>query len=46
MLGSVGIQVSHEAIEAYDVHLWEDTNLVAIHAKRATLMPKYIGERV
>jgi histone H3 len=42
-----------EASEAYLVHLFEDTNLVAIHAKRVTIMPKDIqlarrirGERV
>ena len=42
-----------EASEAYLVGLFEDTNLVAIHAKRVTIMPKDIqlarrirGERV
>ena len=29
-----------EAAEAYVVHLYEDTNLCAIHAKRVTIMPK------
>jgi len=31
-----------EASEAYLVSLFEDTNLVAIHAKRVTIMPKDI----
>ena len=31
-----------EAAEAYLVGLFEDTNLCAIHAKRATIMPKDI----
>ena len=31
---------SQEAAEAYAVHLLEDTNLCAIHAKRVTIMPK------
>lgn len=31
-----------EAIEAYLVGLFEDTNLCAIHAKRVTIMPKDI----
>ncbi|BBN06544.1 protein MpcenH3 [Marchantia polymorpha subsp. ruderalis] len=29
-----------EAVEDYIVHLFEDTNLCAIHAKRVTIMPK------
>lgn len=29
-----------EATEDYIVHLFEDTNLCAIHAKRVTIMPK------
>ena len=31
-----------EAAEAYLVHLFEDTNLCAIHARRVTIMPKDI----
>jgi histone H3 len=31
-----------EAAEAYLVHLFEDTNLCAIHAKRVTILPKDI----
>jgi len=31
-----------EAAEAYLVHLFEDTNLCAIHAKRVTIFPKDI----
>jgi len=31
-----------EASEAYLTHLFEDTNLCAIHAKRVTIMPKDI----
>ena len=31
---------SQEAAEAYAVHLLEDTNSCAIHAKRVTIMPK------
>jgi histone H3 len=31
-----------EASEAYIVHLFEDVNLCAIHAKRVTIMPKDI----
>jgi histone H3 len=31
-----------EAVEAYLVSLYEDTNLCAIHAKRVTIMPKDI----
>ena len=31
-----------EVAEAYLVGLFEDTNLCAIHAKRATIMPKDI----
>ena len=31
-----------EATEAYMVHLYEDTNLEAIHAKRITVQPNDI----
>ena len=31
-----------EAVEAYLVGLFEDTNLCPIHAKRVTIMPKDI----
>ena len=31
-----------EAVEAYLVGLFEDTNLCAIHAKRVTIIPKDI----
>ena len=36
------IYALHEASEAYLVYLFEDANLCAIHAKRATIMPKDI----
>ena len=29
----------HEATEAYIIHLTEDTNLCAIHAKHAMILP-------
>jgi histone H3 len=29
-----------EALEAYSVALFEDTNLCAVHCKRATILPK------
>ena len=32
-----------EAAEAHLVHLFEDANLCAIHAKRVTIMPKDIA---
>ena len=32
----------HEATEAYLVHLMEDTNLCAIHAKCDTILPKVL----
>ena len=32
-----------EALEAYLVGLFEDTNLCAIHAKRVTIMPRDIN---
>ena len=34
------IAALHEAMEDYQVKLFEDTNLCAIHAKRVTIMPK------
>ena len=37
---SDGIAALQEASEAYTTTLFEDSNLVAIHAKRVTLMPK------
>lgn len=39
---SVAILALQEATEAYLVHLLEDTNLCAIHAKRVTIMQKDI----
>ncbi|QPG74011.1 centromeric DNA-binding histone H3-like protein cse4 [Brettanomyces nanus] len=39
---SVAILALQEASEAYLVHLFEDTNLCAIHAKRVTIMQKDI----
>jgi len=39
---SHAIQALQEAAEAYLVHLFEDTNLLAIHAKRVTIMQKDI----
>jgi len=39
---SHAIMALQEASEAYLVHLFEDTNLCAIHAKRVTIMPKDI----
>ncbi|QDS70267.1 Histone H3-like centromeric protein hH3v [Venturia effusa] len=39
---SQAIQALQEAAEAYLVHLFEDTNLCAIHAKRVTIMQKDI----
>jgi histone H3-like centromeric protein A len=37
---SQAIMAVQEAAEAFMVHLFEDTNLCAIHAKRVTIMPK------
>ena len=34
------ILILQEALEDYAVHLFEDTNLCAIFAKRQTIMPK------
>ena len=34
------VMALQEAVEAYVVLLFEDTNLCAIHAKRVTIMPK------
>jgi histone H3/H4 len=36
------LEALQEAAEAYLVHLMEDANLCAIHAKRVTIMPKDI----
>ncbi len=37
---SHALQAMQEALEAYLVSLFDDTNLCAIHAKRVTIMPK------
>ena len=42
MFQSQAILALQEASEAYLVGLFEDTNLVAIHAKRVTILPKDI----
>lgn len=39
---TTAIQALQEAAEAYLVHLFEDSNLLAIHAKRVTIMQKDI----
>ncbi|KJA15675.1 hypothetical protein HYPSUDRAFT_148776 [Hypholoma sublateritium FD-334 SS-4] len=39
---SSAVVALQEAAEAYLVGLFEDTNLVAIHAKRVTIMPRDI----
>ncbi|KAF2861879.1 histone H3 [Piedraia hortae CBS 480.64] len=39
---SQAIQALQEATEAFMVHLFEDTNLCALHAKRVTIMQKDI----
>ena len=39
---SSAILALQEAAESYLVHLFEDTNLCAIHAKRVTIMPRDI----
>jgi len=38
---SQAIMALQEAAEAYLVHLFEDTNLCALHAKRVTIMQRY-----
>jgi histone H3 len=37
---STAVLALQEALEAYLVHLFEDTNECAIHGKRVTIMPK------
>ena len=37
---SAAVMTLQEASEAYLVHLFENANLCAIHAKRVTIMPK------
>jgi histone H3 len=37
---STAVLVLQEALEAYLIGLFEDTNLVAIQAKHVTIMPK------
>jgi len=39
---STALLALQEASEAYLVSLFEDSNLIAIHAKRVTIMPKDI----
>ena len=39
---SQAIQALQEAAEAFLVHLFEDANLCALHAKRVTIMQKDI----
>jgi histone H3 len=39
---SMALLALQEALEAYLVHLFEDSNECAIHAKRVTIMPKDI----
>lgn len=39
---SVALLALQEAAEAFLIHLFEDTNLCAIHAKRVTIMQKDI----
>mmetsp|Transcript_4675 Transcript_4675/g.8077 ORF Transcript_4675/g.8077 Transcript_4675/m.8077 type:complete len:145 (-) Transcript_4675:557-991(-) len=38
----IALEALQQATEAYLVHLFEDANLCAIHAKRVTIMPKDI----
>ena len=44
----LALQAIQEAVEAYLVSLFEDTNLCAIHAKRVTITSKdmYLARRV
>jgi len=39
---SAAVMALQEAAESYLTHLFEDTNLCAIHAKRVTIMPRDI----
>ena len=39
-MSPAAVMALQEAVEAYLVLLFEDTNLCTIHAKRATIMPK------
>jgi histone H3/H4 len=39
---STAVLALQEALEAYLVHLFEDSNECAIHAKGVTIMPKDI----
>jgi len=39
---SAALGALHEAAESYLIGLFEDTNLCAVHAKRATIMPRAI----
>jgi histone H3-like centromeric protein A len=39
---SQAIQALQEAAEAYMIHLFEDAQLCAVHAKRVTIMQKDI----
>ena len=42
MIQATALQALHTATEAYLVTLMEDSNLLALHAKRVTLLPKDI----
>lgn len=37
---SIAVKAIQEAAEAYLVGLFEDSNIIAIHARRVTIMPK------
>jgi histone H3/H4 len=39
MITKKALEALQEAVEAYLVSVFEDTNLAAIHAKRVTIMP-------